>query len=220
MTSYLPGASLERSSVIPHIALDQLVAQPTERGDAKLRLVHTGDVGPPRNPQVFLDGFSEFITKSGGSPAIEVTFMGRHPDGFVDRVADMKLERYVRVLEEQSYEESIRLVSRSDMTVVIEAPCEVGIFLPSKVVEYVQCGKPIFAVSPSVGTLNDMISQFGGGILAECTCQRSVADALMRLYASWKSGRLLKDYSPSKLLDQFCEQRVVRAFRQTVETVL
>ena len=83
----------------------------------------------------------------------------------------MQLKHYVHIEEEKSYEESIRLVSRSDMALLIEAPCEEGIFLPNKVVEYAQSGKPILAISPRVGTINDLISECGGGIVAGCICQ-------------------------------------------------
>jgi glycosyltransferase involved in cell wall biosynthesis len=220
MASYLPGATLARSSVIPHIALDQLLSQPTIPSTAKFRLVHTGDVRPPRNPLIFLEGLLQFIGKSENSAAIEVIFMGRHPNGFREQIALMKLERHVTILDEQSYEKSISLVEGCDMGIVIEAPCETGIFLPGKAVEYMQCGKPILAVSPKVGTLNDMLSSFGGGLCADCTSQHSIADALSRLYASWKGGRLLQDYSTSRLLHEFSEQRVVSAFREAVEGVL
>ena len=52
------------------------------------------------------------------------------------------------------------------MMLVVEAPINEGIFLPSKVVD-LQYSKPIL-LYPRNGVMNDLIAH-GGGIVADCT---------------------------------------------------
>lgn len=220
MIEYLPGATLQRSSVVPHITLEQLVASPQARKRPKLLLAHVGDLRPPRDPSSFLQGLSNFVKQSIVRPSIEIAFMGRNPEGFARRISDMGLEDFVTTYDERPYEESLHLVNEADLAVLIEAPCEEGIFLPNKVVEYVQCGKPIFAVSPKIGTLQDLISKHGGGVVADCAKHSSITTALRQVYESWEAGNLLDDYSPLPLLEEFSEQRVAEALIRTINEAI
>ena len=53
-----------------------------------------------------------------------------------------------------------------------------GIFLPSKFADYVSRGKPVLCLSPKVGVINDLVSEYGGGVVVESTNKDQILDAL------------------------------------------
>jgi uncharacterized membrane protein YeiH len=93
--------------------------------------------------------------------------------------------------------------------VVLEAPCNQGIFFPSKFVDFVQTGRPILAVSPVNGTLADILTASGGGIVADCLSPDAVEVAIKTLYVAWKRGSLESMYGSSRLFNLFDENYVI-----------
>ena len=119
----------------------------------------------------------------------------------------------------KTYEDIQTIMSNSSVLVVIEAPFKEGVFLPSKFVDFVQTGRAIIAVSPSVGSLNDIISAYGGGIAVDCHSPLAVAKAIETLYAAWKSGTIDEKYGSFQLFDLFGEQRVIGDYRKLFKRV-
>jgi hypothetical protein len=97
---------------------------------------------------------------------------------------------------------------------VIEAPCVEGIFFPSKFVDFVQTGRPILGISPINGTLADILSRYGGGILADCHSPEAVANAIRILYEEWRAGELDEKYGSSGLFDLFSEKTVLGQYME------
>jgi hypothetical protein len=91
----------------------------------------------------------------------------------------------------------------------LEAPCEEGVFFPSKFVDFVQTGHPILAVSPAHGTLTDILTANGGGIAADCRSPDTVARAIETLYLAWERGSLEPLYGSSRLFNLFSENYVI-----------
>jgi glycosyltransferase involved in cell wall biosynthesis len=87
------------------------------------------------------------------------------------------------------YLDTMSRLAQSDVLLVIEAPCEEGVFLPSKVADYACLGKPILAVSPPIGTLNDLLSDCGGGLCVDNRSSVKIADGLRTLYCRWRENR-------------------------------
>ncbi len=63
------------------------------------------------------------------------------------------------------YFESLRLMSEADGLMVIDAPAEKSVFLPSKLIEYVGSGRPIIGLTPS-GAAANLIRRLGGWVAA------------------------------------------------------
>lgn len=59
------------------------------------------------------------------------------------------------------------LISSCDVSLIIETTCEEGIYLPTKCVDAFQCSKPIFCVSPKIGTLRDIVEKFHVGYISD-----------------------------------------------------
>lgn len=108
----------------------------------------------------------------------------------------------------------------SHVLVLIEAPLAEGIFLPSKVTDYVQAGRPILAVSPRNGTLADLLGANGGGLAADCTDPDAIYSALRALYDSWARGSLAHDYCPARLRALFSDAAVIPQYEALLERLL
>ena len=62
------------------------------------------------------------------------------------------------------YRESLRLMSEADGLLVIDAPAEISVFLPSKLIDYIGAGRPVLGITPP-GTAADLIRQLGGPVV-------------------------------------------------------
>src|ERR1035437_5843413 len=99
---------------------------------------------------------------------------------------------------------------------------EEGIFMPSKLADYLSSGRTILALSPSKGTVADFLSQ-GGGIRVDPDSPDQVERALSDLYSRWQANRLDELRPPPSLLRRISPLGVVpgyeAAFRQAIEVV-
>jgi len=153
MNKYLQ-VDKEKCVLIPHAII------PTKKRaehvfTEELRLVHSGYLGYPRSPETFLKAFRLFL-ESRPDAGISFTILG-HCDASVNKfISDLKLEQYVSFVSPKEYKESLQQLLSYDIAVIIEADCEEGIYLPTKVSDFMQMSIPIFAVSPAIGVLNDL----------------------------------------------------------------
>jgi hypothetical protein len=208
--SYLPGQIYSKSSVIPHVAMEGFSAAPgTHEG---FSLCYAGSVQPPRNVNVFFEGIKKFVVLSDIQESFTVRFLVDKQAMVADRAAAMGLENIVKIEDTVPYSEMPEALSRSNILVIIEAPLEEGIFMPSKIVDYAQIGLPILALAPVIGTVNDIFSKHGGGIAADCKSPDAVAKALYELYSHWKAKTLNCVYGSSPLIKLFGEEKVLRLY--------
>ena len=218
MCGYLPDNVIKKSSVIPHIALSKLRRKNLEsRSNSEFTLCHTGIVTSPRDPSVFLEGVRLFLDRNPDRPQAIVKFIGKQSDDMCLQLKKFRLENVVSFEEPRPYLETLCKISNADIAVLIEAKLDEGIFLPSKIVDYIQIGKPILAVSPIKGTLSDLISHNGGGVLADCHSSKAVEKALCILYKLWKQNNLQKELSSSRLFRLLDEETIVRKYNELFE---
>lgn len=215
MGSYMPREILERSSVIPHIALRRFVAPPVPHDG--FRLCYAGSLRPPRDARVLLEGARRFIEGEAQSPPLSLVFVTDRPSDVAEAAQHLGVAEYVRIEEGRPYEEMPQLLAAMDVLVLIEPPMAEGVFLPSKFIDYVQAGRPILALSPSNGTIADILSQHEVGLVADGAHPESVAGAIAGLYRSWKAGTLDSAYRTSLLFTLYAEDRVLDLYQRLFE---
>ena len=200
MLKYIPHIEKESCVICPHIVLDTPLKNETDRG--VLQILHAGALGRERNPMTFLKGLKTFLDNNPEAK-IEVTFLGvfERSDGSdsVNYINENNLGKYVRMLPPVNYNDSLKIISDYHVCMLIEAPCEEGIFLPSKVADYMQCNKPIFAVSPLNGTMNDMYKKGEIGYFADVRDYNEVYKALDKIHEDFKNKKLRKTENAVKL---------------------
>ena len=205
MSNYI-NIPAEKTRIIPHVVI------PREHIDTpheNLKIVHLGNVLPPRDATPFLRALSEFI-KNKQDAKIEIAFIGQTPQSIKDYIKTTHLEKYVKVFPPVKYEESQEILENYDIQLIVEAPCEEGIFLPTKVSDSMQLGKPIFTISPSVGVLNDLYKKGHISYFSSVKDEKDILATLEQVYNDFTNGKLKtfsleKSYSPQTIFQQYDE---------------
>jgi hypothetical protein len=204
--SYLPECA-EKSSVIPHIALTRFRSQ-SVRMSKDFSFCYIGSL-TFRDPNVFLEGIGRFLEKNKIEHPFHIRFIGLPFETLREKTRKLGLDEIVLMEPVKSYEDAQEILTKSNVLVVLEAPYKEGVFFPSKFVDFVQTGHPILALSPVNGTLADILSVHGGGIVADCLSPDAVEGAIETLYVAWKEGSLESKYGSSHLFNLFGENYVI-----------
>lgn len=192
--------------VVPHVALPCNLRTPLK--NKEFILCHAGSLFRERDPSVFFQGLALFLQKYKEAP-IRFVNIGIESVEINKIVDEMGLSSRFITTGKKSYHETMAYLSKSDVLVIIEGKYTEGIFLPSKIADYVQTGKPILSISPQNSTINDIITAKGGGLVADCNSKESIAAALCELYAHWEKGSLNDKYGSHKLYNIFSPETII-----------
>ena len=209
-----------RVAIIPHAAMPGLQLPPLRKSTDVFRLCHAGKLCNARDPRKFLEGIQQFLVAER-LPAGQFIF---DQIGHVD--ADLQvlsreygIQEHVRCTGPMSYLATMEYLSQSDVAVLVEAPCEEGIFLPSKLIDYAQTGRPIFAASPRNGTVADLMAKHGGGIAADTSSSESIAGALTALHRAWKRRELDEKFNSRELCKQFTSDSILDSYQEILQVL-
>lgn len=110
------------------------------------------------------------------------------------------------------YRESLRLMSGSDGLLIIDAPADVSVFLPSKLIDYIGAGRPVMGFTPQ-GAAARLIGELGGwvadpaDITAGVETMHGFLDALRRRReeraGTWGTPAVRRNYEASFLAAKF-----------------
>ena len=192
MMEYMPLINIEKTYVIPHIAHSMFSPKVKEKNVGKLRMLHAGAVGYPRNPSSFLKALSIVVHKYELKKSIECLFVGKVSQDFLDLVKELDLEDNVTYRKGMPYFEVLKLQNDFDLSLVIEADCKEGIYLPTKVVDSIQGKLPVFCVSPSEGTLRDLVNTMEIGYSADVSNVDDIVNTLKMAVDDFVSDRFPK----------------------------
>ncbi|HEV3467908.1 MAG TPA: glycosyltransferase [Pyrinomonadaceae bacterium] len=124
-------------------------------------------------PEV-LSGVRFELIGTKGEGQLEAAGIGLLPEGLVVSRPTVK------------YLESLRLMSSADGLLVADAPAEVSVFLPSKLIDYVGAARPILALSPR-GAAAALVRRLGGWV-ADPSDDAAVA-AELKSFVNFLRGR-------------------------------
>ncbi|MDE6479938.1 MAG: hypothetical protein K2L45_06670 [Muribaculaceae bacterium] len=158
MLRYMDTMNPDSCIISPHIVLEDYVTNNKHKSKI-LRMVHSGSIGKERDPRNFFIALHN-ILKKNPDYKIEVTFLGINdrgkPEYIENLIRELDLENVIKFHPPIPYSQSLEFIRDYDICLIIEAQCEEGIFLPSKVADYLQALKSIFSLSPNTGVLNDL----------------------------------------------------------------
>lgn len=208
---YLPHDIREKSSVIPHVApAVEGAAAPANEG---FTLLHAGSLRAPRSCETFLSGLRIFLDRVAPKNRVSAVFIVDRPDEVLAAARAHGVEQAVRIEKGRPYSQMPPVLAAADALVIIEAPVDEGIFLPSKFVDYVCARRPLLALSPVPGTLADLIGRHGGGVAVNVGCPEQIAAGIAQLYRHWEQGTLQERFSPAGLHELFTAETVLDAYR-------
>ena len=101
----------------------------------------------------------------------------------------MGLSDLVEVREGVDYLGSLREMSEADVLVLVEAPAETNLFLPSKLVDYLGAGPPVLAITPSRGPAARLLTDPVDRVMAPENTE-GIAAALLDYIRRFRNGEL------------------------------
>ena len=177
---------LSRTTIIPHVVLDQNNTN-IKRGSS-LKIIHSGNINYPRDPELFLGALEQFF---GSKPdaQLDVYILGVTGQDIDQKIAAHSLKEHVHTISPVSYQNSMEMLKEYDIAVIIEAKCDEGIFLPTKVSDFMQAGVPIFAISPAKGILNDLFNNGSIPYYASNESKEEIRLQIEKIYDDYKSAK-------------------------------
>ncbi|HXG66239.1 MAG TPA: hypothetical protein VNO70_14145 [Blastocatellia bacterium] len=191
MSKY-PAHWRSKARVLPQCFDPLLFPQRAEQNGHKLIVRYVGNFYASRGPAPFVRVLQALL--AADAPQLrDVSFemIGvNRPDliensGLKDLPAGL-----VSVRPPVGYRESLELMTAADGLLIIDAPADVSVFLPSKLIEYIGAGRPVFALT-SEGAAARVVRQLGGWVndpAAESAAAASLAEFLCFLRRRRQAG--------------------------------
>lgn len=185
----------ENTIIIPHTAITGRIF--TKHSFPVLRLYHPGNLAKPRDPSTFLHAFKSFIDENPNAK-ISFTILGKADLLTKQIINDLQLENYVKILPPVSYYRSLEEQSNYNVAIIIEAACAEGVFLPTKVSDFVEVMMPVFAVSPNSGVLHDLYDRNIIPYFADVKSVNSIKATITRIYNDYLKGEIVNTRMPEE----------------------
>lgn len=153
-----------KARVLPHAFEPELYEASRQNDDAQhVTIRYLGDLYGGRTPGPLFNALARLMA-SEPELLSDVSFelIGPTYDLPLEKLGLRSLpEGLVSVKPPVSYHASLSLMSTADGLLVIDAPAEKSVFLPSKLIDYIGAGRPILGLTPP-GTSARLINQLGG----------------------------------------------------------
>lgn len=219
MSSYL-HVDEDKCFIIPHVVFEDTVKPVIDSLNDKdnvLRIIHSGNLASPRNPRPVINVISKIVKKEHETK-FHFTFLGNMEQDDKDYIDSMPyLKDYVSILPMVEYHKSLEILATQDLACVIEADCGYGggVFLPTKVTDFMQIHKPMFTVSPKGGVLEDMYKEGSVGYFADIQDENSIYEELMRIFQDYSKGVLKK----SRVPESFRPESVATEYKKIAKKI-
>ena len=201
------------AEIIPHIGYRR--KNSTHHQNGQFRLVHAGKLGANevsgRSSKALLAGLRAFLDSSPGAAAeTRLVLVGPEDKDAQSWISKFDLAGNVENVGRVNYEHSLDYMATASVCVLIESGTNESIFFPSKLADYLVCGKPVLALSPPVGIAADLASR--GQLIRVSHEPDAVCGALSSLYAEFKQGTLPSRQASDRLVSQLQGQSVAEKF--------
>jgi hypothetical protein len=144
-----------------------------------------------RSPRVFLEAI-ERVLRDNRIPAsdLEVTLVGHTADASGLSSLPGKV---VRVVEQRPYREALCFLREAAVLLLVIPTAGGEGNHTGKLFPYLAAGRPILCLAPEPNVAATLIRESRSGEIVSPEDPAAVADALVRLYESWRDGRSLPD---------------------------
>ncbi len=130
-------------------------------------------------------------------------------------------EGLVRLRDTVAYRESLKLMSSSDLLLVIDGPDEISVFLPSKLIDYLGARVPIVGIVPP-GTSAKLLARLGAPV-ADPRNPEQIASSLhlaLKLASDRRHAVNWQPWGDPAIASEYKVENVAAAFGQMLEVTL
>jgi hypothetical protein len=157
-----PRGYAAKSSVLPHSFDPSLYGSADPAGNGRRRLVHVGNFYGHRTPDAFLKAVGCLAeTRPAVLENLELHFYGLIAPEVRERALRYPIgAATLQIHGSVPYLESLARMKEADGLILVDADADQSVFLPSKLVDYLGAGRPIFGVTPQ-GTSANLLRSLG-----------------------------------------------------------
>ena len=105
----------------------------------------------------------------------------------------------------------------ADALLVLDAPAEASVFLPSKLIDYIGARRPIFGITPP-GVSASLIRELGGEV-ADPGDAHAIADGLSRVIRSLRRGEFRDSWGDESVRARYSASVVARRMEDLIAEV-
>jgi glycosyltransferase involved in cell wall biosynthesis len=205
--------------IVPHAHGGRTGLKPANSvGRGPLHIVHTGRFYEGhRTPESLLRALERLARTRLLARELKVTFAGTLVPAYVDLAHALGLDDVVEFAGRVPYDASLELAAGADVLLVIDAPADDSLFLPSKLIEYLPLQKPILGLTPNQGATADLLSELSYPI-AQPNDEAAIAAALEALMARHAAGTLGPSTQHADVTRRYDVACTARAFHDVLMT--
>lgn len=214
-----PDEYRAKAHVVPHgfDPADLESIAPVPRDD-RLTLVYTGRFYDEiRTPEPLLRAIASLRERRQAlERELRVVFVGTPVASHRRLASALRLEAIVEFTGRRSFVESAAWIAAADVLLLIDAPADENLFLPSKLVEYIPARKPILGLTPSCGASADLIRSLGYAVVPPDD-ERAIAAALEDVIAATRPRRSEASPSHTVVAREYDIARTTAAFARVLD---
>ena len=208
-----PSAWRAKVHVVPHgFDRAELPAVPQASGSDRMRLVHAGRFyDGVRTPEPMLRALATLAKRRPLDRELHVILVGPSVPAHRRLAIDLALTGIVEFTGRVPFADSAVRSSAADVLLVIDAPADDSLFLPSKLIDYLPLGKPILGLTPPRGASADLIRRLGYPVVAPDD-EEAIAAQIEVLLDLKGTGRLDASPEHDSVAAEYDIRRTTRAF--------
>ena len=182
---------MSKSFVVPHCFEEASINRKLAPNSDEIIMRYMGNFYGQRNPINFLEAVAQLNKETPETlKKVRIEFYGKWIDSrnALDGISET-LHSHVSFHQPVGYLESVDLMAKSNILLIIDAPFDESIFLPSKLIDYMSVHRPILGITPK-GTTAKVIKKYGG-IIASPHSVDSIRDGLVKALNEYRNGSFL-----------------------------
>lgn len=219
MSNYLSDCVFQKSSVMPHIGLDQKIAGIQD--PKYFKICYSGALYKGRDPSALFSAVNSLISEVPDiKKNIRIILVGKFSNWITDLIQLFSLEEIVTIVEPMSYIKSLNFIAKMDLLFLLETDYTNGIFLPSKIADYSQVNRPIIAMGALNSEVQFILNQYGGGVYIPHSESKTLKNKLNQLYKLWENGLMDSIIAESKLSAIFNPSAIINKYNGLFEKLL
>lgn len=176
--------------IIPHgyAPLEKPPTPVTDAGKRALQALQAGSFLPGyREPDKLFAGLALLNQREPLQGRLKVTFVGEDTVCYQPLADKLGLSHVIELLPSVPYQKCQGMIDASDLLIVLDTPGAGGIFLPTKLVEYLPYSKPVLGLAEPESTIHQLIRDCDLSF-ADQNDPSAIADAFEALLSRWENG--------------------------------
>src|SRR5690349_17373604 len=192
MTKY-PSAWRAKARVVPH-AMDRTAMPkvlPSPSTDRRLRIAYVGNLAGQRTAAGLFEGLALLSKRRPLAQELLLTLVS-HPSALVvaQEIAEAAgVAALTNLVPTVSHGDSLAAMAAANALVLVDAPAERNVFLPSKFADYLMADKPIIGLTPTVGASADALRETGHRVI-DPTDATGIANVIEEILREHLAGTL------------------------------